>query len=235
VALIGPGNGGNPFTRANITGWDDLAGLSLLAVNMPNIAGVRNDPPSKYYTTVEKIEAATGYDLLSLLNAAYQPALDYKDHAPVARFTTSGGAVAGSSITFDASTSSDSDIGRTDLGRTEALTYGWAFSDGSTATGANVTRTFSLNGNVTATLTVTDAFGWPSTTSAAVTLANVAPQATFAAPSTAAEGAAFALHLSNATDPSMPSIAARGTATSPPAAPRAAHPSTTAWPRFARR
>ena len=41
VALIGPRNGDNPFMRANVQSFDDLAGLTLLAVNMPNIAGVR--------------------------------------------------------------------------------------------------------------------------------------------------------------------------------------------------
>src|SRR5205809_1760104 len=76
VALIGPRTGGNPFTRAGVQTWDDLSGLTILAVNMPNVAGVRNDSVDKYFTTVGKIEASTGYDFLSLLAAAFQDALD---------------------------------------------------------------------------------------------------------------------------------------------------------------
>jgi hypothetical protein len=71
-------------------------------------------------------------------------------------------------VTFDASASSDPDLGRTDLGRTEALTYAWTFSDGTTATGKVVNKSFTAGGSYTATLTVTDAFGWPSTSVATI-------------------------------------------------------------------
>ena len=73
--LIGPRIGGMPFTLTDIQSLDDLAGLTVLAVNMPNVAGVRNDPWQKYLTTVDKIEAATGYDFLSLLQTWFQDAL----------------------------------------------------------------------------------------------------------------------------------------------------------------
>lgn len=171
VALIGPRNAGNPFGRADVRSFADLSGLTLLAVNMPNVSGVRNDPWSKYLTTVEKIEASTGYDFLSLLETGFQPALDYKDHAPVASFTTAGTGEAGAPFTFDASGSSDPDAGRTDLGRMETLNFTWTFGDGSNATGPVVTKTFAGHGNFTVTLTVTDAFGWPSTTSSTVNVA----------------------------------------------------------------
>ncbi|MBW8771648.1 MAG: DNA/RNA non-specific endonuclease [Gemmatimonadetes bacterium] len=39
VALIGPMNGGAPFSRGTIQSWDDLSGVTVLAVNMPNVAG----------------------------------------------------------------------------------------------------------------------------------------------------------------------------------------------------
>jgi DNA/RNA endonuclease G (NUC1) len=208
VALIGPQTGGNPFTRANVQSFDDLSGLTLLAVNMPNVAGVRNDPWAKYLTTVDKIEAATGLDFLSLLQTGFQPALDYKDHAPAAHFTSSGGATEGSPITFDASTSTDPDSTRTDLGRAEALTYSWHFSDNSDATGKVVTHTFSGHGAFTATLTVADAFGWPNSSTATVSLTNVPPTASLAAPSSGLEGTPFTLSLTGATDPSPSDAAA---------------------------
>lgn len=171
VAFIGPRNGDNPFTRANVQSFDDLTGLTLLAVNMPNVSGVRNDPWSKYLTTVDKIEASTGYDFLSLLKTGFQAALDYHDHAPTAAFTTQGTGAENAPFTFDGTSSSDPDVGRTDLGRNESLTYSWRFSDGSTASGPTVTKTFAGHGNFTITLTATDAFGWPNTTTSTVNVA----------------------------------------------------------------
>ncbi|HET7041753.1 MAG TPA: DNA/RNA non-specific endonuclease, partial [Gemmatimonadales bacterium] len=174
VALIGPRTGGAPFTRGNITSWSDLPGYTVLAVNMPNVAGVRNDPWARYLTTVDKIEASTGLDLLSLLPTMFQDALEAGDSAPTARFATSGTLAEGSPVSFDASTSSDPDLGRTDLGRPEALGYAWDFG-GTSGTGAVVARTFGRSGTYAVTLTVTDAFGWPSTVTHEVTIANVAP------------------------------------------------------------
>src|SRR4029077_9975699 len=117
IAIIGPRIGGVPFKLGDIQTWADLAGLTVLAVNMPNVAGVRNDPWQKYLTTVDKIEAATGYDFLSLLQTPYQDAVEAGDHPPVASFLTSGTANEGSSLKFDASASTDPDLGRGDLGR----------------------------------------------------------------------------------------------------------------------
>jgi DNA/RNA endonuclease G (NUC1) len=175
VALIGPRNGGVPFTHGTIQEWDDLAGLTVLAVNMPNIAGVRNDPWSKYLTTVDKIEASTGYDILSLIPIAFQDALEAGDRGPVAAFAVSGTLNEGAAITFDASQSTDPDLGRADLGRTEGLTYTWHFSDGGEASGKVVTRSFADNGSYTGTLVVSDAFGWEESVVHTISIANVAP------------------------------------------------------------
>jgi DNA/RNA endonuclease G (NUC1) len=175
VALIGPRNGGVPFTHGNIQTWDDLSGVTVLAVNMPNVAGVRNDPWQKYLTTVDKIEASTGLDFLSLIQTAFQDALEAGDRPPVAQFAVSGTLNEGALITFDASASTDPDLGRVDLGRTEALTYTWHFSDGGQAAGKVVTKSFADNGSFTATLVVSDVFGWQKTAAQNVVVANVAP------------------------------------------------------------
>ncbi|MEA2760855.1 MAG: trimeric autotransporter adhesin [Gemmatimonadaceae bacterium] len=175
VALIGPRNGGVPFTHGSIQEWEDVAGVTVLAVNMPNIAGVRNDPWQKYLTTIDKIESSTGFDFLSLLPEAFQDALEAGDHAPVAQFGVSGTLDEGASITFDASTSTDPDLGNTDLGRTEALSYRWQFSDGDRTSGKVVAKSFANDGTYTVTLVVTDVFGWQQTTSRTVVVANVAP------------------------------------------------------------
>jgi endonuclease G len=177
VAFIGPRNGsGIPFTVATIQSWGDLAGTTVLAVNMPNVAGVRNDPWSKYLTTVDRIEASTGFNVLSLLPIAFQAAVEAGDRSPTARFTVNGARNEGAPLVFDGSPSSDPDIGRTDLDRTEALTYAWAFSDGTTATGVSSIKTFANNGTFTATLTVTDAYGWQHIATQTVAVGNVAPQ-----------------------------------------------------------
>jgi hypothetical protein len=55
----------------------------------------------------------------------------------------------------------------------EALSAAWAFSDGATATGFDVTRSFTTPGTVTATVTVTDAAG--AATAASVNVAISAP------------------------------------------------------------
>jgi DNA/RNA endonuclease G (NUC1) len=173
IALIGPRSGGNPFARADVQSWDDLAGLTILAVNMPNVAGVRNDPWTKYLTTVAKIEQATGYNFLSVLQTNFRTALEAGDHPPVAQYTLGGTPNEATPVTFDASLSSDADIGGPDF--SEALTYSWQFSDGGKDTGRTVTHTFARFGSYTATLKLTDVFGWESTVTKPISVADVPP------------------------------------------------------------
>ena len=170
VVFIGPVGGGLPFGRGDIQSWGDLAGVTVLAVSMPNVAGIKNVPWQTYLTTVDRIETATGYDILSLLQTAFQTALEANDHGPAAAFGYTGTLLANSPLTFDASASTDPDLGRTDMDGTEALAYGWTFGDGSTATGVAPVETYSQGGTFTVTLTVTDAWGWPSTVSHTVTV-----------------------------------------------------------------
>jgi DNA/RNA endonuclease G (NUC1) len=181
VALIGPSSGGTPFTRGSVASWNDVSGLTVMAVNMPNVAGVRNDPWQKYLTTVDRIEQSTGYDILSLLQTSFQDALEAGDRAPVAAFSFSGAANEGSAIAFDASASSDPDLGRTDLGRTETLSYSWQFGDGGTATGLTASHSYADDGTYTATLTVSDAFGWQKSVTRTIAISNVAPSVSLSA------------------------------------------------------
>ena len=62
--------------------------------------------------------------------------------------TAIGGATPVTPTTFSSVGASDAD--------NDPLTYNWAFSDGTTATGTSVTKTFSSAGTFTATLTVRD-------------------------------------------------------------------------------
>ena len=168
VAFIGPYAAGNPFRRGTIQSWDDLANTTVLAVNMPNVAGVRNDAPSKYYTTVDAIEASTGYDFLSLLPTAYQAAIEAGDHAPVPVLNGPTSGAEGQTLGFNAAGTLDPDAG-------DVLTYAWNFGDGTTATGASTTKTFADNGTYTVVLTVTDRFGFAVTRRQQVTVTNAAP------------------------------------------------------------
>jgi len=60
VAVILPRDQG----LANVDSWDDV---EVIAVIMPNVAGIRNVNWNTYRTTVNAVEALSGYDLLSLL------------------------------------------------------------------------------------------------------------------------------------------------------------------------
>lgn len=176
VAFIGPrGGDGSPFNRSTIQSWSDLANTSVIAVIMPNVNGIRKDPWQKYQVTIDSVEAATGYDFLSLLPEPFQAAVEAGDHSPHASFTDSGTPSEGSVMSFDASGSTDDDIGRTSLARADALTYVWYFSDGTNASGKTVTHTFAKYGTYTANLIVSDAYGWQSVSTQTIQVANIAP------------------------------------------------------------
>ena len=102
------------------------------------------------------------------LSSTATRAVDAKAPAPTASIAVSG---SGRTWTFDGSGSADP------LGG--GLSYSWRFSDGGTATGAVVTRTFAGTGDQTAQLTVRAADGQTALTTATVTAAPF--QATFRA------------------------------------------------------
>ncbi|MEK8109718.1 PKD domain-containing protein [Micromonospora sp. M12] len=59
-----------------------------------------------------------------------------------------------------------------------ALTYSWAFGDGTTSTAANPTKTYTTNGSYTATLTVRDPQGATGSSSVRINVGNTAPTVT---------------------------------------------------------
>jgi glucose/arabinose dehydrogenase len=77
-------------------------------------------------------------------------------------------------VTFSSAGSSDPEGG--------ALTYSWAFGDGTTSTAANPTKTYNANGTYTATLTVRDPQGLPGTASVIINVGNTAPTVTLSTP-----------------------------------------------------
>ena len=52
------------------------AGTRTIAVNMPNIQGIRNNPWETYLTTVDAVEEMTGYDFFANVPDAIENAIE---------------------------------------------------------------------------------------------------------------------------------------------------------------
>jgi hypothetical protein len=147
---------------ADVHSYSDV---QVIAVIMPNVAGVRNVDWHTYETTVDAVEALSGYDLLSALPDQIEIAVESNTVPPVA--ATDGpyntGALPGETIAMSAAGSSDADAGQT-------LTYAWDFGDGQTGTGVNVTHSYATGGVYNVTVTVTDPLGLTSTANTTATV-----------------------------------------------------------------
>jgi glucose/arabinose dehydrogenase/PKD repeat protein len=108
----------------------------------------------------------------ALYRVEYNPVGNQAPTAKAAANRTSG--LAPLTVNFSSAGSSDPEGG--------ALTYLWNFGDGTTSTAANPTKTYSANGQRTATLTVTDPGGRTGNASVVVTVGNTAPTVTLSTP-----------------------------------------------------
>jgi DNA/RNA endonuclease G (NUC1)/PKD repeat protein len=150
--------------------------LKVIAVEMPNLIseggpassiGIRNNPWEQYQTKVDKIEAETGYDLLSALPDRIELLVESGDHPPVAVVGGPTTVVEGTSMSFDGTGSHDLDG--------DPLGYEWDFGDGTAGSGATPAHTYADNGTYSVTLTVTDPTGADDSQTRVVTVANAAP------------------------------------------------------------
>ena len=161
----------------------DYRDLEVIAVNMPNQAGVRNVDWTTYLTTVDAIEAASGYDLLALLPDDIEAAVESNTQPPIAEVTGPASLDEGGTATFSASGSLDTNGA--------IVSYEWNFGDGASGSGASATHTFAQDGSFVVTLTVTDGDGLTDTASLTVTVSNVAPAVAAIPDATVQAGAAY--------------------------------------------
>lgn len=161
--------------------------LQVIAVNMPNIPGIRNVDWHDYQTTVHALEQLTGYNFLAALPDNIEVVVEGTTQAPSANAGGPYTVAEGSSLALNG-TGSDPDG--------DAITYGWTFGDGGSANGASTSHTYADNGNYSAQLTTTDTFGATGTSTANVVVTNVAPVANAGTDGTVSPGATFTLQAS---------------------------------------
>ena len=155
VAVILPRDQG----LANVHGVQDL---EVIAVIMPNNPGIRNVDWNTYKTTVDAVEALSGYDILALLPDPIEIAVESGTSAPIAAVDGPYISLEGESVSMSAAGSSDPDG--------DALTYQWVFGDGATGTGVAVSHTYVEDGAYTVRLIVTDIRGLSDTVFTTVTV-----------------------------------------------------------------
>lgn len=143
------------------------ADLQVVAVVMPNVPDIRNVNWNTYTTTVDSVEALSGYDLLAKLPDDIEAQVESGSRPPVA---AAGGPYAGAEGTpleLSAAASADPDG--------DALTFAWLFGDGTSGTGAAVQHNYAQDGAYNVQLIATDIHGLADTAVATATIANVAP------------------------------------------------------------
>jgi len=151
-------------------GLDDIVDyrdLEVIAVNMPNEAGVRNVDWNTYRTTVDAIEALTGYDLLAQLPDDIENAVESGTQPPIAAIDGPASIAEGDSAAFSAAASIDPNG--------SVVSYAWDFGDGATGAGVSVTHTFAQDGVFTVRVTATDNDGLDDSATFTITVSNVAP------------------------------------------------------------
>ena len=141
--------------------------LEVIAVIMPNDAGVRNVDWHTYITTVDAVEALSGYDLLDLLPDRIEREVESNTVPPEAVTDGPYTSMEGSSVTM-------SGFGSTDANGS-VVAFAWTFGDGSSAIGGNVAHTYAQDGDYTVRLIATDNDGLADTTLTSAHVTNVAP------------------------------------------------------------
>ena len=170
----------------------DYRDLEVIAVNMPNEPGVRDVDWAAYVTTVDAVEALSGYDLLALLADDIEAAVESNTQPPFAAITGPDSLNEGDTGAFGGAGSVDPNGA--------IASYEWDFGDGTTASGVAVSHVFTQDGVYLVRLTITDNDGLTDSATLSVTVANVAPVVASIADASVEAGAGFSLS-GNFTDP----------------------------------
>jgi len=160
VALLMPRDQG----LAHVLSYNDV---EVIAVILPNEAGIRNVDWNTYRTTVDAVEALSGYDLLSLLPDKIENAVESNTKPPVGSTDGPYTGTEGSAVSLSGAASVDYNGTIT--------SYDWSFGDGMVASGANVTHTYAQDGLYTVRLIVTDNDGLADTVTTTAAVGNVLP------------------------------------------------------------
>jgi DNA/RNA endonuclease G (NUC1) len=147
------------------------AHTTVLAVNMPNVQGIKNNDWNDYITTVAKIEHSTGYNFLDLITESVQCRVEVRNCAPSAQITSgvNGETDEGQTVEFSGAGSTDPDPG-------DVLTMSWTVNGASAGSGPTLDYTFANDGLYQIGLTVTDRAGATNLAKVNVTVNNVPPQ-----------------------------------------------------------
>lgn len=164
VALVLP----HGMTPAQVDDPSDL--LDVIAVDMPNVDGLPRDGNWQLHrTTVDAIEAATGYDVLSALPNFVEAIVESGDRKPTAAITGTDltGRLVGETLTFSGLTSTDPDAG-------QALSYAWTVNGSGAGITPTIAYAFQTAGAQGVRLIVADPFGYADTASVHVTILSAA-------------------------------------------------------------
>ena len=148
VALVLPRDHG----LADVHSYQDV---EAIAVIMPNEPGVRDVNWETYKTTVDAVEALSGYDVLALLPDPVEIAVESNTQPPAALTDGPYESLPNIPTPMNGGGSSDPDG--------DALTYAWTFGDGSAAAGTAVSHTYASAGTFNVRLIVTDIRGLADT------------------------------------------------------------------------
>ena len=165
VAVIMPRDRGLADVRSG-------SDVQVIATVMPNDAGVRNVSWETYKTTVDSVEALSGYDVLAARPDVIERVVEsgLTPRAPTARVAVQGERLEGQRLTLDATTSTDPDVGGP---LHDALSYAWTIDGKPAGFSATVAHTFVQDGAFKVRLIVADQYGLADTTTTEVTVANV--------------------------------------------------------------
>jgi hypothetical protein len=168
----------------------DYRDVEVIAIIAPNTPGVRNVDWNTWKTTVDAVEALSGYDLLSLLPDKVERAVESNTKPPFAKLDGPYTSDEGSQVAMSGASSFDPNG--------SVASYVWNFGDGIESSGPSLSHTYSQDGDYTVRLIVTDNDGLVDTTMTTAHVANVAPavdaiaNATLLPGESYSSGAAFA-------------------------------------------